>query len=391
MSSSTPYRIASIDILRGIVMIIMALDHCRDFFHITAFTDNPLNPDTTTVALFFTRWITHFCAPVFLMLSGISAYLTSRNKPSREAGNFLIKRGLWLVVVEVTVITLGLTFNPQYNLIILQVIWAIGWSMVLLGLLMRFSYNAILVAGIILVFGHNVLDYISLPAKGAASYIWTILFTSRASLFTLNSNHFIYDLYAILPWAGIMLSGYCIGAWFQKDFPVKRRKSLLIITGSSLIVLFIILRFLRGYGDPGAFSAEKIAIYSFLDTSKYPPSLQYACMTIGPALILLALLENIHGGWTKIVSVYGRVPFFYYIFHFYLIHTLMVALFFLSGYTTAQIADPNVPFLFRPAAFGYGLGVVYLIWISLVAILYFPCRWYNNYKRNHRNWWLSYI
>jgi uncharacterized membrane protein len=391
MLPSTSYRIASIDILRGIVMIIMALDHTRDFFHSTAMTADPMDAGTTTVAIFFTRWITHFCAPVFVMLSGISAYLSSQKKSNGEACLFLIKRGFWLIVVEVTLVTLGLTFNPFFNFIILQVIWAIGWSMVILGLLRRFSFYAVLITGVILFAGHNAVDYATLPDKGTAAYLWPVLLTSRGAVFSLNANHFVGAFYAILPWTGIMLLGYCMGAWFKKDFSPERRKRLLMITGSSLFVLFIVLRLLKGYGDPGVFSTDKNKLFSFLNTSKYPPSLQYAGMTLGPALIILALLENIQSGFTKVVSVYGRVPFFYYILHFYILHSLLVIVFFVSGYNASQISDPNVPFLFRPVHFGYGLAIVYIIWLSVVALLYLPCRWFNNYKMQHHYWWLRYL
>ena len=391
MPPSSSYRFASIDILRGIVMIIMALDHTRDFFHSAAMLADPLDPATTTAPVFFTRWITHFCAPVFVMLSGVSAYLSSQKKSAGEASLFLIKRGAWLVIIEVTVVTMGITFNPFFNFIILQVIWAIGWSMIILGLLSRFSYYTVLVAGIILFFGHNSIDYAALPSKGTASYLWSVLLTSRGVVIPLNANHFVAAFYAILPWTGIMLMGYCMGSWFKKDFPQEKRKRLLLITGSSLVILFIVLRFLKGYGDPGAFSTENNALFSFLNTSKYPPSLLYAGMTLGPALIALALLEHVQSRFTKIVSVYGRVPFFYYILHFYILHTLLVIVFFVSGHNTSQIADPTVPFLFRPVHFGYGLAVVYLIWLSVVAVLYLPCRWFNKYKMQHHYWWLSYV
>ncbi len=389
--ATTTYRVASIDILRGIVMIIMALDHTRDFFHNAAMIADPLDPGTTTVAVFFTRWITHFCAPVFVMLSGMSAYLSSQKKSKSQASIFLIKRGFWLIVVEVTLVTLGLTFNPFFSFVILQVIWAIGWSMVILGLLMRFSYYAVLVTGIILFAGHNAIDYASLPSTGTAAALWSILLTTRGAVFPLNASHFVGAFYAILPWTGILLLGYCMGAWFGKGVSPEKRKRLLLITGSSLLMLFIVLRLLKGYGDPGAFSTDKNALFSFLNTSKYPPSLQYAGMTLGPALIILALLENVQSGFTKVVSVYGRVPFFYYILHFYLLHSLLVIAFFLTGHHASQIAEPNVPFLFRPVHFGYSLAIVYVIWLSVVAALYRPCRWFNKYKMNHHNWWLNYV
>ena len=390
MSPTTAsYRIASIDILRGLVMIIMALDHTRDFFHITAFTADPLDAGTTTTALYFTRWITHFCAPVFVFLSGLSAYLSSRNKTKSQASGFLIKRGLWLILVEVTLVTFGLTFNPFFNFFVLQVIWAIGSSMVILGLLVRVSYRFVLIAGIVLFFGHNIVDYFNLPQSGVTGNLWAIFLTSSGKAIPLDSSHFVGVFYAILPWTGVMLLGFGLGKLFQKEFPAEKRKRLLLIMGSVLIVLFISLRFVKGYGNPGVWDGKNL--FTFLNTSKYPPSLQYCCMTLGPAFIFLALTENIRAGWGKVVSVYGRVPFFYYILHFYLIHTLTVVVFFATGHTSEQINDPASLFLFRPANFGYSLWMVYAIWISVVASLYLPCRWFNQYKMQHHQWWLRYV
>jgi uncharacterized membrane protein len=186
-----------------------------------------------------------------------------------------------------------------------------------------------------------------------------------------------------------MLLGYCAGYWYRKEFSAIKRKQLLLVTGSLLIVLFIILRITNVYGNPADWDGSNL--FTFLNTSKYPPSLQYSSMTLGPALILLALLENIKAKWTKVVSVYGRVPFFYYVLHFYLIHTLLVVLFFATGHTSSQIVDPQTPFLFRPALFGYNLWIVYGIWLCIVFALYFPCRRFNRYKETHTQWWLRYL
>ena len=389
MDTRSSYRITSIDILRGLVMIIMALDHTRDFFHATALTADPLNLATTTVPLYFTRWVTHFCAPVFVFLSGTSAYLSSKNKTPGNAGLFLIKRGLWLVFIEVAVITLGFTFNPFYNFIILQVIWAIGWSMVLLGLLIQFPFYTVLITGLLLFFGHNIFDHITLPEKGMAGNLMKILFTSRGTILPVSDSRFIGVFYAILPWTGAMITGYCAGYWYRKEFSSVKRKQLLITTGISLIVLFIILRFFNLYGDPVPW--DKKNILSFLNTNKYPPSLLYLSMTLGPALLALAFLENVHTRWSRIISVYGRVPFFYYVLHFYLIHSLLVIVFFATGHRATEIVDPGSLFLFRPLTFGYGLCVVYAIWIGVVALLYLPCRWFNKYKTAHSQWWLKYL
>jgi uncharacterized membrane protein len=386
------YRIASVDILRGIIMIIMALDHSREYFHITAFTADPLDPAITTIPLYFTRWITHFCAPGFVLLSGLSAYLSSCNKTRSEASVFLVKRGVWLIFVEIIIVTFGITFNPFYNFIVLQVIWAIGCSMILLGLLTSFSYKAVLLAGMALVGGHNILDYATLPTGGVAGNLWTIFLTSPGTVIPLSSAHFIGVFYTILPWTGVMCMGFCMGKWFHKGFDAVRRKHLLIITGVSLTGLFIILRLVNGYGDPLSWSTAENGLLSFLNTTKYPPSLQYITMTLGPSILLLALLENVKKPWVHSLSVYGRVPFFYYILHFYMLHVLAVIAFFISGHTTAEIVDAQgSPFRFRPSNFGYGLPVVYLAWAIVVALLYLPCRWFGNYKMTHRQWWLHYI
>jgi uncharacterized membrane protein len=186
-----------------------------------------------------------------------------------------------------------------------------------------------------------------------------------------------------------MLMGYSMGVWFHRDFSAEKRRKFLLATGSALVLLFIALRIFRGYGDPGAWDGN--SVFSFLNTNKYPPSLQYSAMTLGPALLVLALTENIKASWTKVVSVYGKVPFFYYILHFYLIHTLCVIVFFATGHTTSQIVDTRSLFLFRPQTFGFNLWIVYGVWIFVVSVLYLPCKWYSNYKIQHRRWWLSYV
>lgn len=387
-------RIASIDILRGIVMIIMALDHTRDYFHKPAFLYDPLDLTQTTPIIFLTRWITHFCAPTFVFLSGVSAFLASQKKTKNEASLFLIKRGFWLVLVEIVVVTFGITFKP-YTLIVWQVIWAIGWSMIFLGMLMRISYKLVLITGVVLVFGHNLFDkVIHLPGTGAGGIVSTIFFRANPSFIPVGNNFFIADIYAILPWTGVMLLGFSMGQWFKKDFPAAKRKKLLLITGVSLIVLFILLRSTGLYGNPDLWERQNTLIkdiLSFINTDKYPPSLLYLCMTIGPACLFLALTENIKTKWADIVSVYGQVPFFYYILHFYLLHILVVIFFYASGHGNAEIVDPNTFFNFRPVNFGYKLLIVYIIWIGVVGLLYFPCRWFSNYKKTHTQWWLSYV
>jgi len=393
MQAPRSNRIQSIDILRGIVMIIMPLDHTRDFFHLPAATSDPLNPDTTSLAIYLTRWITHFCAPTFVLLSGVSAYLSSRNKTPGEAGAFLIKRGLWLVFIEIAVVTLGITFDPQYHFLVLQVIWAIGTSMIILGLLRRLPYNLLLIIGLLLFFGHDIVWYLLPGSPRDAPQFLKFIMTANGNIVRLPHERLIGDFYAVLPWTGVMIMGFCLGRWFEKDYPAEKRRRQLLLTGASLAVLFLVLRLANSYGDPAPWQHKDTPLktfFSFFFVSKYPPSLMYLGATLGPSLLALALLEYAKGKWTQVVSVYGRVPFFYYILHFYLLHTLLVIVFFATGHTTAQISSGG-PFLFQPPGFGYGLAVVYVIWIAIVAVLYLPCRWFSKYKMEHRQWWLSYI
>jgi uncharacterized membrane protein len=254
-----------------------------------------------------------------------------------------------------------------------------------------FICKASIVIGLLLFFGHNLFDYLKLPPTSAFNTFATVLFTSRGAVFPLTSSHAVGAFYAILPWTGVMFLGYSLGPIFSKDYAWERRRKVLLALGSALIMLFVLLRLLRDYGDPGVWKPGEHSLFSFLNTSKYPPSLQYCCMTLGPGLLLMALFEKIHPAWTKIVAVYGRVPFFYYILHLYLLHIVLAILFFVSGHSTSQIFDPQSIFAFRPVQFGYSLIVVYIIWLAVVALLYLPSRWFNRYKMTHQNWWLSYL
>lgn len=378
-------RIASIDKLRGLVMIIMALDHVRDFFHATAMTADPLDVTTTSPILFFTRWITHFCAPVFVFLSGTSAYLYGRNKSNREVGSFLISRGIWLVLADIILINLVTTFNPTYNFIMLTTFWAIGWSMIILGILLRLSPKLILPVGVILLLGHDLLTTLKFPDTAGGAFMK--IFFQGLFIVPVSSTHMIGFLYAILPWTSAMLLGYAFGRIVQ-----DRRTTFRI--GAALTILFILLRFINIYGDPAPWTSQPEAVrtlLSFLNTSKYPPSLQFLCMTLGPALMLLSALKNEETPVGNFMNTYGRVPFFYFVLHLFLAHLILVAAFFISGRPASEIIDPASPFLFRPKNFGFNLGIVYAVWISVVLLLYYPCIWYNRYKRSHSNWWLKYL
>jgi uncharacterized membrane protein len=389
--SLTKQRIQSIDVLRGLVMLIMALDHVRDFFHIAGANSDPTSMATTTPLLFFTRWITHFCAPTFVFLSGISAYLAGTRRTSGELAGFLIKRGLWLIAIEVVIVTLAITLNPLYNVIVLQVIWAIGISMIVLGLLVRLPIKVIAAIGIILFLGHNLLDLPALSTNGMATKVF---FTAKGTVIPLDKTHIIFDLYAILPWTSVMLLGYVFGALYRPGYDSVLRRKQLRYAGLITLAFFVILRALNIYGDPAPWSVQRNGVFtvmSFFNTSKYPCSLLYLCMTLGASLLLLSYLERIQNKLTDVFNIYGKVPFFYYVSHFYLIRVLSLIFFFAWGYTSKDIITPNSPFLFRPLNFGYGLPVVYLVWLFVIASLYFPCRWFGKYKQTHKQWWLSYL
>jgi uncharacterized membrane protein len=384
-------RITSIDLLRGIVMIIMALDHTRDMYHLPAMEADPLTPQTTTVFIFFTRWITHFCAPTFVFLSGLSAFLSSQKKSSKEASLFLLKRGLWLIMVEMVIVSFAITFDYQYHFIIWQVIWAIGCSMIILALVRLLPRPWILAIGCLLVFGHDILNYYRPPQGGPNTDIVTVLFTASGNILAIGADRAIGVFYAVLPWTGVMLIGYGIGHWFTPGYDAARRKKNLLTGGLFLVLLFITLRFINKYGDPSP--RENLhnwrSILSFLNASKYPPSLMYCCMTLGPGLVFLSFSENINSWWSRIATVYGRVPFFYYILHFYILHTLLLLIFYATGHNNQQISETFIAF--RPRDFGYHLWGVYMVWLSVVASLYFPCRWFYKYKLAHQQWWLKYI
>jgi uncharacterized membrane protein len=395
-------RIQSIDILRGIVMVIMALDHVRDFCFKADVSGggasvalDPTNMATTTPMLFFTRWITHFCAPTFVFLAGTSVFLMGQRKTKGELSAFLIKRGCWLVLVELIIITFGWTYNPLYNLLILQVIWAIGISMIFLGLIVWLPYWLIFTLGFIIVFGHNILDYPDINKNLQGGWLADLLYFSKFSMHSLTKDHAVIIVYAFVPWLGVMMLGYCFGKLFKSTVDPVRRRKILLGMGGALILLFIILRLLKGYGDPVPWSQQErgsvFTFLSFLNVNKYPPSLAFLSMTIGGAMIALALLENMQNRITNFFRVYGRVPMFYYILHFYIIHTVVVIVFFAQGFSTGDIATPNNPFFFKPPGFGFGLLGVYAVWLFVFLVLYPVCKRYDRYKSTHNKWWLSYL
>ncbi|MBV9987844.1 MAG: DUF1624 domain-containing protein [Chitinophagaceae bacterium] len=384
-------RIDSIDQLRGIIMIIMALDHVRDFFHNDAMLHDPTDPATTTPILFFTRFITHFCAPIFVLLAGTSAFLAGTKKTKKELSLFLLKRGIWLVLLELIVFNFIFSFDPYYRILAVQVIWVTGISMILLAALIYLPMPVLFALGLLLVAGHNLLDrFNSGPPNGQPSVWWALL--HQQSFLPMGQNRAFLVFYPLIPWPGIMLLGYCLGSLYVKGYDAAKRRRILVTVGLSALAVFFIVRSINVYGDLVVWKEQRnttATIISFFNVTKYPPSLLYCCITIGPGLLMLAWLEKIKAGWTNIVVIYGRVPMFYYLIHFFTIHALCVIAFFAAGYTIKD--STGTMMAFRPNDFGYSLGVVYLIWIGLVAALYPLCKKYSIYKANHNYWWLSYL
>ncbi len=395
VATSRSKRIESIDLLRGIVIIIMALDHVRDYFHADNFLYEPNDLSQTNAAVFFTRWITHFCAPVFVFLAGTSAFLVGERKTKNELAVFLIKRGLWLMLLEVVVIGFAWTFNPAYIIFRLQVIWVLGFAMVIMSALIYLPPKIILMIGLVILFGHNLLDNIHATGNSFSDFLWAEFHERKRFFF---SGHQVSTGYPILPWLGIMMLGYSFGVLYKKGMDAVMRKKYLLLIGSAAIILFLLMRAINRYGDMEPWSVQPsfaMTVCSFLNVTKYPPSLIYALMTLGPALFVLALLEKPLNRFGKIIIPIGRVPLFFYILHLFLIHGLAMVAVVASGrpwtdmiITTLANAKES-PWL---QGYGFSLAGTYAIWIVVVLLLYPLCKWYDNYKTNHKEkWWLSYL
>jgi len=387
-------RITNLDLLKGFVMIIMALDHTRDYFHAYSYIHEPTEIEVTTPWIFFTRWITHFCAPVFLFLAGTSAFLSGRNKSKKELSVFLIKRGLWLIILEVTVIGFGWFFNPLFSMSLLGVIWVLGWSMIVLALLIHLPRPVIIAVSLAMIFLHNLLDNVHFGTPNDPGLLWGFLHDAFGS-FQLGPFRF-FLAYSLIPWAGVMGIGYCMGIYYTSQVSDEKRRKLLLQWGITATILFIVIRFSNVYGNPedwknyGGFKT----VMSFLNLWKYPPSLLYLLMTLGPALIFLSLTENWKGKFSSIVMTYGRVPLFYYILHIYLLHLIGLFAAEFSGYDWRDMIFTDNWMTMDPDLQGYGfsLPVVYAIWLAVVIALYPLCKWYDRYKQNNKEkWWLSYL
>ncbi|AYB34998.1 DUF1624 domain-containing protein [Chryseolinea soli] len=386
-------RISSIDMMRGIVMVVMALDHTRDFFHIDAFLFDPLDLTKTSPALFFTRWITHFCAPTFVFLSGMSARISLQGKGTKGLSKFLLSRGLWLIFLEVTVVRFGLLFNLYYDFTLMQVIWAIGASMVVLSGLVFLKERVVFILGLVIVFGHNLLDMVSVPQQNPLFPLWALF--AQVGFFQITPQSAVAVPYPMLPWLGIMLTGYGMGMWYTKGYDAGKRRTWLVRSGLIALALFVVLRFINIYGDPAPWSVQKNALYtvmSFLNTTKYPVSLLFTLMILGNTLLLLAALERLKGEQGSSFLVYGRVPLFYFIVHFYLIHVCALLYRIGNGTPFASI-DFHFAKGFGGVTAGSGVTLfwVYVVWAGIVLVLFPVCTWYNRYKSTHKDWWLSYL
>lgn len=383
-------RVTTIDVTRGLVMVIMALDHVRDLLHTPALTQNPTDLTTTTPELFLTRWITHLCAPTFVFLSGTSAYLSLRKRNDVAARRFLLKRGVVLLVLELTIVNFAFWFDIHFQSLMLQVIYAIGGGLIILSLLAKLPVKWVGAIGLIIVFGHNILQIVPPFADPAARLIWALLF--RTEFFPISSSFALLAAYPLIPWLGIMLVGYACGQLMER--PVEQRKPLLLRIGLGSLALFILLRFLNIYGDPAPWSPQKDGLFtflSFINVSKYPPSLLYDLLLLGLMFLILSAADGANNAFTRWLTVYGKVPMFYYILHWYLVHLSMIGMSLIQGYSLADI--PSGPLNFgRPAGAGISLGLVYVVWISLVLLLYPLCNWYGRYKASHPEiGWLRYV
>ena len=378
-------RVQAIDVVRGLAMVVMALDHTREFWSPT-----PVRPEDVaqaSVLLFLTRWATYFCAPTFVFLSGASIYLYQQKQPDRAAvSRFLLSRGLWLVALEVLVISLILHWD--YTLVLLQVIWVIGWSMVALAGLIWLPRWLLALLALAIIGGHNLLPLIQ-PVTAAT--LGAALLHNGPFVYTSAALPPVLVAYSIGPWLGVMLAGYLLGPWLQLPLPQRNRR--LRWAGMALLGLFVVLRAGNWYGDPSPWSPQARGLVysalSFVNVTKYPPSLLFDCLTLGVALLLLSVAERASSRASRWLRTYGQVPFFYYLLHLVLI----------SGgawcWTRVAFGQP-VNFSFSavadwPATYVPSLLRAYLVWLAVVAALYFPCRWYQGYKQRHSYWWLSYL
>ncbi|HKV34465.1 MAG TPA: heparan-alpha-glucosaminide N-acetyltransferase domain-containing protein [Pyrinomonadaceae bacterium] len=398
-------RIDSIDLLRGIVMVIMMLDHTRDFVHNAAQAFDPTDLSRTNVALFFTRWVTHFCAPVFVFLAGTGAYLQiSRGKSKADLSRFLVTRGIWLIALELTLVRLGVTFSFDPRMLgFLQVIWVIGLSMIVLAALIHLPLKVVGGFGLAMIALHNLLDGYRVtswrgpgtPAPGFGEKIWILLHQAFEAFPIVGfPSPVLIVIYPLVPWVGVMAAGYAFGRLYELD--AQRRRRLLLIAGGTATALFVVLRAINVYGDPSEWSTQKNALFtflSFINTTKYPPSLLFLLMTLGPSILALRGFESGTGrGWLREFFVtFGRVPLFFYLLQWPTAHVISIVLHVAFGKPTAWLFQTPIDWTGAQPNMGFNLVVVYVCWIGGVLLLYPVCKWFAGVKQRRKDWWLSYL
>lgn len=385
-------RVASVDALRGIVMIVMALDHVRDFFHVGAMSFQPDDLTRTTAAIFLTRWITHFCAPVFMFTAGLGSYFwLSRGHTKAELSRFLWKRGLWLILLELIVIRFVMFFSLTSGIVILEVIWVLGLSMMVLGFLIHMPVRILGALSLAVIVLHNLADKVTAAQFGVLGWVWNVL--HQQGVFSVAGVP-VLVAYPLVPWVFVMAVGFCFGEVMLLD--ARERRSWMIRIGLACIAAFIVIRALNIYGDPQPWSTKVpgMAVLSFLRTSKYPPSLDFLLMTLGPALLLLRAVDRGTPRWLQPALVFGRVPMFYYVVHFTLIHLLAVlvcAIRYREVHWMFESPDlAHYPFS-PPPGWGFPLPIVYAVWLAVVAMIYPVCAWFAGVRQRRRDPWLSYL
>jgi len=370
-------------------MVVMALDHTRDFFHADALIYNPTDLSRAGAGVFLTRWITHFCAPGFLFLAGLSASLRRTATTKKELSMYLLTRGLWLMFLDATVSRFGLLFNFYLNYNLISILWLIGSCMVFLSALIFLKHWAVLTISLLIIFGHNLLDGVTVPADSLLRVPWVMLMTGGA--LPTPPSMVVFNIYGTIPWLGIMMLGYFVGKWYSEPYTDKMRRRLLVYTGILFIILFLFFRYTGFYGDPQPavdYPDVGTSILSFLNVTKYPVSLQFTLMTLGPLMILLAVFEKVNTNRLKPIMVFGRVPLFYFLVHFFVIHLAALIMYMLRTGKSFNEIDFHFP-----ASFGgltsdglVSLPWVYLAWILIVIALYPLCVWFDNYRRESGSW-----
>jgi len=383
--TAPPARVSSIDIVRGAVMVVMALDHVRDW--VTDLRFQPEDLSRSSAALFATRWVTHFCAPTFFFLAGVGIGLAlARSGSGSSLTRFLLARGLWLLILELVITPVGWQFGFQLIPAFALVLWALAWSMIAMALLIRVRADVLAALALAMIAGHNLFDSIRPDDLGALAIPWRLLHVPGFAI-----PGVLFTAYPLVPWVAVMALGSVAAAVY--NWPAAERRRVLIASGASAIAAFVVLRAINGYGNPAPWAHQRTAaltVASFFNVLKYPPSLDYLLMTLGPMLIALAASEEARGAVVRWLSVYGRVPLFFYVVHIFVAHALAVLLAFAQSGAPRRIlvvTDPGS----IPPWYGVPLPGVYLAWALVVLLMYYPCRQMARLKSTRRDWWLRYL